>query len=104
MKTCTPATVARELQRITDIADAAEQKVIDAIRTKYVIPFCDRKGWKFYAGMGTWSFYDSKGDSFYAQDQLPARLYAMLSENSVTSQNDIGSLMAYYTPANYKPR
>jgi hypothetical protein len=102
MKNCTPKTVARELQRISDAADAAEALVIAAIRSKYVIPFCNRKGWRFTAGMGSWSFDDGKGNYRFERDEIPARIYAMLWENSVTSRNGIGALMADYTPANYK--
>jgi hypothetical protein len=31
------------------------------VREQYVIPFCDKHGLRFVAGMGSWCFWDSKG-------------------------------------------
>ncbi len=77
--------------KVDDIAAAA--------RAKYVIPFCDRKGWKFTAGMG---FRNTEGVYIGWAVVLPARLYTALTAEVLSGQ-ELGSLMADYTPTSYKP-
>jgi hypothetical protein len=90
----------RQLAAILAAAERAEEKVIAEARAKYVVPFCDRTGYSLSAGMGSWSFH--KGDrtisSFDAEDQLPARVYAVMTAATINRSQDAGSLMACYTP------
>lgn len=90
---------ARECERKCDVA-------IEYARKKYVIPFCEKHGCKFIAGMGSWSFHGGSIGQMggWCDDRLPKRLLAVLrNEHPLNHNNDCGSLMADYVPTNYKP-
>ncbi len=96
MKRCA---LQRELNRIAARADREEEKAIAAARLKYVVPFCDRTGYKLSAGMGSWSFH--RGDDMLnTYDMLPVRLRAVMEAETLTGQS-AGSLMQDYTPKNF---
>lgn len=97
------------IDRIAIAAEKALDKVIAEARAKYVIPFCDKHGCKFSAGMGSWSFHGGKigyGDGYLGRQdetQLPKRLYTVLTmEYPLNRMNDCGSLMQDYKPLNFK--
>lgn len=104
----TPAFVAKELERLLDQYNAGTAQLIDAIRSKYVIPYCERTGMRFRAGNGSWSFDNGKGKYMGewrdASEDLPKRMYELLVTEVAVSRNDLGSLMADYTPTTYKER
>ena len=89
--------LARALEREAD-------KAMAEARTKYVIPFCDRTGMRFIAGMGSWSFDKPGCESIgsWNSEDLPKRLRDVLTVEYPIGRCDAGSLMADYTPKNYK--
>lgn len=98
--------------RAADVYCAAMGDLAESIRQDLVIPFCERTGMRFCAGMGSWDF-NGKGKSFAgwqeraelrARHRLGARLYdALTIEWGVGSgRQDVGSLIASYTPTTYK--
>jgi hypothetical protein len=104
----------KQVERIMEEANARQDAVIAEVRRTLLIPFCDRKGWRFTAGMGSWSFDFSKpvnfADSLGGWDQeeckrlIPKQLLEFLQTDATTCNNDLGSLMEDYTPSNYKPK
>lgn len=94
-----------ELQKQTDRALDA---LCDAIRAEYVVPYCDRHGYRFTAGMGSWSFTRSNGPEYrqhigsWNDELLPKALRTVLQLDHFTSNNDLGSMMQDYTPPNWK--
>ena len=94
--------IEREQARYEKAVDA----LIDAARTKYVIPYCERTGRKFVAGMGGWSFHADDGRtniSGWNADTLPKRLREVLETDYGMHRNDCGSMMQDYTPTTYAP-
>lgn len=103
----------KAIDRIALQAEKELAKLIAEARAKYVVPFCDKHGCRFSAGMGSWSFHggdlphggywDEGYLSGSAAERIPKRLYAVLSaEYPLNRNNDCGSLMESYTPANYR--
>lgn len=94
--------IEREQARYEKAVDA----LIDAARTKYVIPYCERTGREFVAGMGGWGFHganDSANDTIsgWNSDRLPKRLREVLETDYGMHQNDCGSMMEDYKPTTY---
>jgi hypothetical protein len=93
----------RELDRTAAAAERAEQVAVDAARVKYVIPFCDRTGYRLSAGMGSWSFHRDTGPqwshmlNYHDEKHIPARVYAVMTAETSNGQ-DAGSMMQDYTP------
>lgn len=94
----------RALARAEREHSRAEAAAIEAARQKYIIPFCERRGWSFVAGMGTYGFRTADdehaaGSAIWDSDidSLPKRVRAALSTETLTGQ-DAGSLMRDYTP------
>lgn len=105
----TPNEMSKAIDRVAKAADIELDKIIEAARQKYVIPFCDKHGCEFSAGMGSWSFHGGRigyGDGYLGRNDEKAigkRLYAVLAmEYPLNRMNDCGSLMRDYTPANFK--
>lgn len=95
--------IERQLDRLARQFEREADKLIAEARQKYVIPFCDRTGLRFTAGMGSWSFDNGHGDYKNLPEELPKRLGDVLSaEYPLNRCNDVGSLMESYTPKNYK--
>lgn len=94
----------RELDKIAAVAERAEAVAIEAARAKYVVPFCDRTGYRLSAGMGSWSFHRDTGPEWLRQlghddkVSIPARVYAVMTAAVINRYNDAGSLMEDYTP------
>lgn len=97
-------------EELRDRWTTQENALIDAIQHDLLIPFCNRTGLRFTAGMGTWSFDKpnrwNTGKDWYGSDHKPPgiskTLYDLLREGSACRLNDLGSLMQDYTPPNYK--
>lgn len=60
---------------VEDRVDAAERQsdkilfdLAVAIFNEYVKPLCEKRGWLFIAGNGTYLFEDEKGDTVYFED------------------------------------
>jgi len=83
----------------TFIADYA-QFIFD---TK-IKPFCDKKGYTFLSGNGTWTFhYKDKNNHliFLYEDDLPKRIYKYLTiiiPGFTSSTNELGLWMNSYNP------
>lgn len=87
--------------------------IADRVRTELVIPFCDRKGWRFVAGMGTWNFVKPKakgheGVSIWDEPtdaegrrRFGVRLWNALQADVISGQS-LGSLIPDYTPPGYE--
>ncbi len=86
----------------------AIQEAIDAIAVeiveKYVKPFCDKHGYKFSCGMGSWNFDDSKGEQI-DDSRLPTWLVELLGwDVDGVLQCGVGSWTGCdYIPPNYAP-
>lgn len=102
----------RALDALRAQTEKSEERLIAEARAALLIPFCDRTGFRFTAGMGTWSF-DKKDKRGHSVDiagwdtpslkRLPAGLLAFLQSDSVCYRNnDLGSLMEDYTPKGWK--
>lgn len=71
----------------------------DDIRTRIVIPYCERTGMRFKAGMGSWSFdHPTKGYQF--NEDAPKYVREPLGDE-LLSRQDIGSVILDYTPKGY---
>ncbi len=92
-------------------------QLAEDIRKHFVIPYCDKTGRRFSAGMGTWCFIDEHGN-FYSDRQskfyfcddgdveqwsasLPPDLCDILEAKTIFRTGDLGAHMQDYTPANY---
>jgi len=93
------------------IASDCEQRVtvlLDSIRRELVIPFCERKGMKFSAGMGSWDFHTKdhrKVMSPIERNGLPFIIFNTLRLEYPLNPTvqDIGSMMQGYTPRAWIP-
>lgn len=83
-----------QLEKLTD-------KVCDDVRREHLIPFCDKKGVKFVSGMGSWAFYDSRGEVLWNR-QIPKRLLHLLEASTYSYHNSLGSFINDYTPKGFK--
>lgn len=101
------------IDRIRADADKRTEAVIASARLALLVPYCERTGMRFTAGMGTWSFdyWDRYGTHQFISDwdelktkRIPRGLYNFLCELDVTSRNDLGAVMEDYTPSTYKAR
>ena len=90
----------KTLDKAANKYDSEVTRLTHAAWLYYVIPFCDKKGWRFTAGMGGFSFNDKDG-RYVEHDRLPKRLLAVL-EGELLGRNNAGALMDDYTPTNYK--
>jgi hypothetical protein len=77
----------------------------EQVRRELIIPFCDRTGYQFSAGMGSWSFHkDGKMLSDWDDSNvgngvkgLPKKIYDALHAETLFN-NDLGSLIEDYKP------
>ena len=96
----------KRLDALADVYEAECDKIIAEAREKYIIPFCNKTGYKFIAGMGGWNFYgngETLGEWEAITGKIPKRVYqapTMAAYN--LNYNSVGSLMQDYTPPNYK--
>lgn len=100
-----PTAFEKQIDVIANRAALEIDRVIEDIRAKYVIPYCDKHNLHFVAGMGTWSFTKPMGYSVggWNADELPKRLRdALTIEYPLNKGQDIGSLMMDYKPANFR--
>jgi len=77
------------------------------VRRTEVIPFCDKHGVQFRAGMGTWTLYDPKTQksiwiSTYRKNPEFVRLQKLLDTPVDGMDQYLGSLMKDYTPGGAK--
>ena len=92
------------IQRITESFSATLDSEIARIQRETIIPFCDKHGYRFIAGMGTWNFTHKTRESIggWNSDELPARILSTLRiEYPLNRGQDIGSMMPDYTPPNF---
>lgn len=90
----------KALDKCAAAYDREITKLINDAHAKHVVPYCDKKGYAFTAGMGGFSFDDGKG-RYLDRDELPKRLRAVVSAELLYQANDAGSLMPDYRPENY---
>lgn len=97
----------RTFQKAIEAAHAQCEKACDAaiadVRTRLVIPYCDRHGCRFIAGMGGWNFVWPDGrratHEEWSDVRLPKRMCdALCTDYPLSRSNDCGSMMADYTP------
>jgi hypothetical protein len=81
---------------------ALEDGLCNMIRTDVLVPFCERKGWRFSAGMGSWSVIRPTGD-YIDNESLPKVLRYMLCAPSLANPvQQLGSMIEGYTPTTWK--
>lgn len=97
------------LEAIAERVDREQDALIAAVRNDLLVPFCNRTGMRFTAGMGSWSFdkLDRYGFRQYLHfgdpiPGIPKTLSDFLHKDALLSRNDLGSLMQDYTPPNYR--
>lgn len=98
-----PTAFQREALRAEAAYTARIGALAVAVRTKYVVPFCDRHGCVFKAGMGGWQFQwpdgrratDGDGSAF----RLPSRLASALKIKVFYGANSLGTIIEDYAPA-----
>lgn len=90
-------------KRSDDIQEAIDAIAVEIVE-KYVKPFCDKHGYKFCSGMGTWNFEDSKGEKI-DESRLPTWLVELLDwDVDGVLQQGVGSWTGCdYIPPNYTP-
>jgi hypothetical protein len=101
----TPKQLDTALKKGADTFDTLIDQLAAQVRAEHVIPFCDRKGWEFSAGMGSWSFHDKRGRVYSDWDNsvgIPKRLRDMLRQDTFLHNNSLGSLMESYRPKGFK--
>ncbi len=106
----TPAQLTQALDRLQASIRAQEDTIIAQVRAKYVIPYCDRYGLRFTAGMGSWSFDNGKTGYYEIHiggwsnpHELPKRIWDCLNRSLPSNPGqDLGSVMEDYTPKNYR--
>lgn len=90
-----------------------QEELIATARQKLLIPYCNRTGQRFSAGMGTWVFFRKLpngqeqqvggfDDHSAAAKRIPKTLRSFLEAESGLCRNDLGALMEDYTPPNYE--
>lgn len=98
----------KAIDKIEHRAAAEVDKVIEQARLDLIIPYCNRYGMRFTAGMGSWSF-DKKGQ--YLGDWLDRADFPRMSNAlweflrapyPFNRMNDLGSMTPDYTPLNWK--
>lgn len=83
--------------------EQAEGSICEQARQQHVIPFCDKTGFRFLAGMGGWSFQkadrriDSGAESNAGLWRLPKGLRSAL-DAELSNGQCAGSIMRDYTP------
>ena len=103
-----PSKYERALDRARRDADIWQDRVAVQARKDLVIPFCEKHGYKFVAGMGSWSFHREHGSEqrkqigSWNEDLLPKRLREVLQLDAIDCNNSLGSLMPDYTPKNWR--
>lgn len=97
------------LEQIQADAIRKQDNLIAAVRAELLVPYCNRAGLRFTAGMGSWSFdkpnrYGSTDWFSYNEPppRIPKTLLAFLRQHAIDCNNDLGSLMQDYTPPNYR--
>lgn len=99
----------KALDAISDEAQKKADALIAHVRETLLIPYCNRTGLRFTAGMGSWSF-DKKGvtygdwDEDFPPPKISKTLYDFLKSGYPTNSNynDCGSMMLDYAPPNWK--
>jgi hypothetical protein len=94
-----------------DRAETAYYAALDAIGAdvwrELLIPFCERRGWRFRSGMGSWNFDAPRGNppaSWWDQADIRRVLGARLSDAlriDYGTNNDLGSTIEEYTPTTW---
>lgn len=92
--------IQNELDRHEKIYSNTIYKIAAEARKKYIIPFCDKTGYCFYAGMGNWLFCDGVESLDCWDKRIPKRVLGALESGILYRQNDLGSLMEDYDPKN----
>lgn len=90
----TPSQARRALVRAENKYAREVERVATALRAKYVVPYCNKTGRRFCAGMGSWSLGDA--GSWDARG-LPIRVGEALDVRDIRGQ-DLGSQMGDYKP------
>jgi hypothetical protein len=92
-------------------AEAEYDALAKLVRTKYVIPFCDRHHLKFVSGMGGWNFSEGARETGYygfydkwQDERLPKRLRDALCTSIRHGRQPLGSFMCDYTAPTYIPK
>lgn len=65
---------AEEVQKAVEAAEEACNRayfdIAEQIFNEHVKPFCEKRGWGFLAGNGTYCFFDEDGDAVFADDAI----------------------------------
>jgi hypothetical protein len=95
-------------EQVRKQAERALDELCEQLRAEFVVPYCDRRGYRFTAGLGSWSFDRPNGPPERRQiggwndELLPKTLREVLRMDYFTDNNDLGSMMEDYTPPNWK--
>lgn len=90
----------KELDRIREAAEVAEEEVITKYRDSYIVPFCDKRMIQLSCGMGTWDLIDQQGRRYgdeWEGRPIPKYIRDILEAETLNRYNDAGSLMESYT-------
>ena len=86
-----------ELKKDMECIERAYELALDALlskfHTKVLTPWVLSKGWSFYAGMGMWSFRDSKHEYIHHDDKrIPDYIRKALQQETLYG-TDFGALL-----------
>lgn len=102
----TPGDVKLQCDRIGATLDKSIDALCAKVRQENIIPFCDKRNVRFVAGMGGWSFTNTKGDSAAGADwdewALPKRLKEILNTDLPGHGQGLGSMCEDYTPKGFR--
>lgn len=97
----TPKQAEKALERAAAAYWAEVDRIAAALRARYVVPYCDRTGAKFSAGMGSYGFHGKNGEQMGGSWDIdvnegrtpPARVYNACEVRDHIKGQSLGSLM-----------
>ena len=96
----TPAEINKKIFALTLKHDRALEKLALQVQKEVVIPYCRKRGLRFSAGMGTWTFRYKNGKS--ANRSIHKNIRNLLNCQRGHWQVPLGSLMEDFDPSEYR--
>lgn len=98
-----------QLQEILEDAEERQEKFIELVKVRYIIPFCERSGYKLISGMGTWCFDNpckrQRRLDLEEPGIMPAWMVDLMQLPYMNGREGcIGDMMGVYTPSTYKEK
>ena len=97
----------KDMDSAEDVYFNTISRICNKLFNQNVKPFCKQRGWKFYSGMGTYTFTDKKHNHVYQYNRpldkiFNALIQALESSSNMLNGTPIGSMMPDYDPEEEK--